>query len=129
MTLAETDTIEIPGLDVAKAKRYSRTRLAVLVVSTLWSVVRLALFASDRRALRLKETVARGVPDQRLVGPVFLALITILSWLSSLPISYFGGHAVERHFGLTKQSTGSWFGDQAKGLLLGVLLQTPLLTA
>jgi STE24 endopeptidase len=46
-----------------------------------------------------------------------------------LPVDYFGGHAVERRFGLTKQSTGGWLGDQAKGLLLGVLLQTPLLTA
>jgi STE24 endopeptidase len=36
---------------------------------------------------------------------------------------------VERRFGLTKQSSGGWLSDQAKGLLLGVLLETPLLTA
>ena len=59
----------------------------------------------------------------------FFALTMALSWLSSLPVAYFGGHQVERRFGLTKQSTGGWLGDQAKGLLLGVLLQTPLLTA
>jgi STE24 endopeptidase len=59
----------------------------------------------------------------------FFALTTALSWLSSVPVAYFGGHQVERRFGLTRQSTGGWLGDQAKGLLLGVLLQTPLLTA
>jgi STE24 endopeptidase len=46
-----------------------------------------------------------------------------------LPVAYLGGHEVERRFGLTRQSTRGWLGDQVKGLLLGVLLQTPLLTA
>jgi STE24 endopeptidase len=129
MTMADTDSIEIAGVDVAKAKRYSRTTLVVLVASTLWSVVRLAWFASDRRALRFKEAIERGLPDRRLTAPVFIALTSALSWLTALPVSYVGGHAVERRFGLTKQSAGGWFGDQIKGLLLGVLLQTPLLTA
>ena len=45
-----------------------------------------------------------------------------------MPVAYFGSHEVERRFGLTKQSSRGWLGDQAKSLLLGVLLQTPLLT-
>ena len=129
MKKAQVEPIEIPGLDVAKAKRYSRTKLAVLLLSTLWSVARFAWFASDRRAARLRTRVANGLPDRRLAPPAFFALTMVLSWLSSLPVAYFGGHQVERRFGLTKQSTGGWLGDQAKGLLLGVLLETPLLTA
>jgi STE24 endopeptidase len=124
-----SDSIEIPGLDVAKAKRYSRTKLAVLLLSTLWTVVRLVWFASDQRATRLKGSIACGLPDRRLVAPVFFTVTMALSWLSGLPVAFLGGHEVERRFGLTKQSTGGWLGDQAKGLLLGVLLQTPLLTA
>ena len=77
----------------------------------------------------VESSVANGLPDRRLAPPAFFALIMVLSWLSGLPIAYFGGHQVERRFGLTKQSTGGWPGDQAKGLLLGVLLETPLLTA
>ena len=129
MKRAQPEVVKIPGLDVAKAKRYSRTKLAVLLLSTLWTVVRLAWFASDRRAARLKASIASGLPDRRLAAPAFFALTMVLSWLSGLPVAYFGGHEVERRFGLTKQSTGGWLGDQAKGLLLGVLLQTPLLTA
>lgn len=126
--MAKPDHSDIPGLDVAKAKRYSRTRLAVLAASTLWSVARLAWFASDRRAPRLKGAIEQRFPDSRLAAPAFIALTTVLSWISSLPVSYFGGHEVERRFGLTKQSRGGWFGDQVKGLMLGLLLQTPLLT-
>src|SRR5215213_8900296 len=108
MKKAHSERIEIPGLDVAKAKRYSRTKLAVLLLSTLWTVARLVWFASDRRAARLKASVARGLPDRRLARSAFLALTMVLSWLSSLPVAYFGGHEVERRFGLTKQSTGGW---------------------
>jgi STE24 endopeptidase len=129
MKKAEREPIEIPGLDVAKAKRYSRTKLGVLLLSTLWTVARFAWFASDRRAARLRAAVANRVPDRRLAPPAFFALTMALSWLSSLPVGYVGGHEVERRFGLTKQSSGGWLGDQAKGLLLGVLLETPLLTA
>ncbi|MDF2762160.1 MAG: Ste24 endopeptidase [Thermomicrobiales bacterium] len=129
MKRAQPEVVKIPGLDAAKAKRYSRTKLVVLLLSTLWTVVRLAWFASDRRATWLKASIARGVPDRRLAAPAFFALTMVLSWLSSLPVAYVGGYQVERRFGLTKQSTGGWLGDQAKGLLLGILLQTPLLTA
>src|SRR5215218_3822121 len=129
MKRAEPEAIEIPGLDVAKAKRYSRTKLAVLLLSTLWSVARLVWFASDRRAARLNASITRGLPDKRLAPPAFFAVTMALSWLSSLPVGYFGGHRVERRFGLTKQSTGGWLGDQVKSVLLEVLLQTPLLTA
>jgi STE24 endopeptidase len=122
------DDVAIPGLDVAKAKRYSRTKLAALLLSTLWTLARLAWFASDRRAARLQASIASGIPDRRLAAPAFFTAITALSWLSSLPVAYFGSHEVERRFGLTKQSSRGWLGDQAKSLLLGVLLQTPLLT-
>jgi len=123
------DVVAIPGLDVAKAKRYSHTKLAALLLSTLWTLARLAWFASDRRAARLQASIASGIPNRRLAAPAFFTAITALSWLSSLPVAYFGSHEVERRFGLTKQSSRGWLGDQAKSLLLGVLLQTPLLTA
>jgi STE24 endopeptidase len=129
MKKAQLEPIEIPGLDTAKAKRYSRTKLAVLLLSTLWTVARLVWFASDRRAARLRASVENGLPDRRLASAAFFALTAALSWLSSLPVAYVGGHEVERRFGLSRQSTGGWLGDQVKGLLLGVLLQTPLLTA
>src|SRR5687767_12674142 len=112
MTRVRSEPVEIPGLDVARAKRYSRRKLAVLLLSTLWSVVRLAWFASDRRAARLNASIAGRVPDRRLAAPAFFTATMALSWLSSLPVAYAGNYQVERRFGLTKQSTGGWLGDQ-----------------
>src|SRR5687768_13137090 len=101
MKRARSEAVEIPGLDIAKAKRYSRTKLAVLLLSTLWNIVRLAWFASDRRAARLKASIAGGVPDRRLAAPAFFTVTMALSWLSSLPVAYVGSLQVERRFGLT----------------------------
>ena len=129
MSSPAPEHVEIPGLDVAKAKRYSRTRLFVLVASTLASIARLAWFASDRRAARMKDSIAKVVPDSRFRTPAFIAVATAVAWLSSLPLAWLGGYQVERRFELTKQSAHGWLGDQLKGLLLGLALQTPLVTA
>ncbi|MDP9366640.1 MAG: M48 family metallopeptidase [Chloroflexota bacterium] len=118
--------VEIPGLDVAKAKRYSRTRLAVLLAGTGWSVARMTWFALGGRSARLRRAMDGVVPDRRLAGPAYLVAASALSSGSSLPIAYFGGHRVERRFGLTKQSDAGWLADQAKGLALGLVLQVPL---
>jgi STE24 endopeptidase len=126
MTRRAKPPIEIPGLDVKKAKRYSRIHLGLFAASTALGVARSLWLADQRRSRRLKEAVSRAVPDQRLTGPVFLAALTGVSWLASLPVAYLGGHLVERRFGLTKQSTAGWLGDAAKGLGLGLALQVPL---
>jgi STE24 endopeptidase len=129
MPTRRPEPIEIPGLDIPKAKRYSRTQLAMLLVSTLWSVARLIWFASDRRAARLRSSVAAKAPDARLSTPLFITIVTLLSWLSGLPSAFLGGYVVERRFGLTRQPVRGWFGDQAKGLLLALALQAPLVSA
>ena len=48
------EPVDIPGLDIPKAKRYSRTRLAVLAVSTAWRVAEMAWLARNRRSARLR---------------------------------------------------------------------------
>ena len=121
--------IVIPGLDVSRAKRYSRIQLALLALSLLWSVARLTWFASDRRAARLKQAIAGQAPDRRLVAPAFFMVASALSWLTSLPLAYVGGQVVEKRFGLTKQPVRGWFGDQVKAFLVSSVIQAPLLTA
>jgi STE24 endopeptidase len=120
--------LDIPVLDVAKAKRYNRARLAFLGLSTIWSLTRLAWLAADRRALRLRGRADRYVPDRRLRAPAFFAIVTALGWLASLPLGFLGGHLVERRFGLTTQSGRGWLLDQVKALLVSLTIQPPLLT-
>jgi STE24 endopeptidase len=124
-----TAPVEIPGLDVAKAKRYSRTRLAALIASTVWTALGLIWFAVDRRASRLHGAIGRRVPDRRWAGPLFIAAASAFAWLSHLPAAYFGGYLVERRFELSKQPLRGWLADQIKALVVSTAVQTPLLSA
>ncbi len=119
----------IPGLDVPKAKRYSRSQLALFAVSTGLGLFRLAWFAVSGRSASLRDAVADRVPDRRLRPPVFLAVAAVLGWLANLPLAYFGGHRLERRYELTRQTGRGWFGDQLKALALGLALQVPLTSA
>ncbi|MFT4039932.1 MAG: M48 family metallopeptidase [Thermomicrobiales bacterium] len=127
--MSKSDPIVIPGLDLPRAKRYSRVQLALLGASLAWSAASMTWLARGKRAKRLQARIAEAVPDERLASPAFLATVSAGSWLAGLPLAYVSGHVVERAFGLTKQTTGAWFGDQVKGVLVGTALQTPLLTA
>ena len=123
------EAIDIPGLDIPKAKRYSRIRLGLLGVSLAWSVGSMAWLARQQRAKRLQQRIVEVVPDERLTAPAYLATISAGSWLIGLPLAYVSGLVVERAFGLTKQSTPDWFAEQVKALAVGTALQTPLMTA
>lgn len=123
------EPVVIPGLDIPKAKRYSRIRLGLLGASLAWSVGSMAWLARQQRARRLQQRIAAVVPDDRLTAPAYLATISAGSWLAGLPLAYVSGHVVERAFGLTKQSTPAWFVEQVKALAVGTALQTPLMTA
>ena len=119
---------DIPGLDIAKAKRYSRTKLALLVGSVAWSASQKLWLARGRRAVRLRSRITESVPDERLATPAFFGVTTTLSWLAGLPLGLLGGWVVERRFGLSKQPLRGWIGDELKGLGLALLLQPALLS-
>ena len=123
------EPIVIPGLDIPRAKRYSRIRLGLLGASLAWSVGSMAWLARQQRSKRLQQRIAEVVPDDRLTAPAYLATISAGSWLAGLPLAYVSGLVVERAFGLTKQSTPAWFAEQVKGFAVGTALQTPLMTA
>lgn len=120
-------TITIPGLDLKRAKRYRRIQLGLYAASTALGVARALWLADQRRSRRLRDAVAAVAPDQKLAGPGYLAAMAGLSWAASLPLAYAGGHLVERHFELTRQTASGWLADALKGLGLGLAVQVPLL--
>jgi len=124
MRRLEIPPLEIPGLDVARAKRYSRARLALLIAGTGCTVARLAIFALTGWSSRLRRR-CEGAPYRVLPAPLFLAAAGVIGWGADLPIRL-ASLQIERRFGLTKQSGLDWLLDQCKGLVLGLTLQVPL---
>jgi STE24 endopeptidase len=118
----------IPGLDVRRAKRHSRLRLALLLGRTAASSGLMAWFALSGRSARLRSAVDRRVPDGRLTAPAYLAVASAGAAAASLPFDAVRDLIVERRYGLSKQSTAGWAEDQLKGLVVNLIVGLPLVT-
>jgi Zn-dependent protease with chaperone function len=111
---------------LAKAIAISRIRNIMNIVSGIWGIVVLWLLLATRFASRL-EAWAKGISGKRWVqGLIFFAAFTIITTLASLPLDWFSQH-VEKSYQVSVQGWGSWIGDQAKGLGVGLLLSVPVL--
>ncbi len=117
---------DLPGYDVKRAKRYARTRLGLGLLGATLSVSRTLWFARSGRSARLRTWSESNAPHPALAEPIYLTAEGVGSWLASLPMGYLAGHRLERAYGLTKQTTRGWAGDQAKSVGIGLALQVPL---
>jgi STE24 endopeptidase len=70
---------------------------------------------------KLRDWTGRAGRRPWLALLLFLASYALIVFLAELPLSYWGSYSQPRAFGLSDQRFGKWFGDELKGLMLGVL--------
>jgi len=109
-----------------RALRYSRTRQWLVLVGMAWSGATSVLALTTGLSARLRDWADRVAP--RRLGPVmpYTVVAALVSFVAGLPLSYYQGYHVERRYELTDRSRRSWFGEQLKGIGLGVALGAPL---
>jgi STE24 endopeptidase len=111
-----------------RATRYHRLKRRAGVVSVVWSIVLLVgvLLSGSSETLRsASESWSTWVPAgwQAALSVVFYVVaLSLLSELGSLPIAFYSGFLLERRYGLSTESVGSWLKDQAKSFGIGVLM-------
>ena len=112
-----------------KATRYQRQKRRASIGSFLWTVLFLiGLLATGLSAtLRLQaEAVAGRVASSSwLAGATvlcYVALLTLIHEMGSLPIGFYSGFLLERRYALMTQSLGGWIADQAKALAISLAL-------
>ncbi|MHB8302862.1 MAG: M48 family metallopeptidase [Acidobacteriaceae bacterium] len=109
-----------------KAVTLTRLRTVLAFGGTAGSITILLLVLALRWPVRLRDWVERATPRRWLQGLLFLPPSILFLTIVSLPLAIYSQH-VERRYGLSVQSWGSWAGDQAKALLLSLAVFTPLL--
>jgi len=109
-----------------RARRYSRLREWLTLIGMLGSGLLSVVALTTGLSAWLRDRATRVAP--RKLGPVmpYTIAVSVLSFLASLPLSYAGGHLVERRFGLSNQGVRAWFAEQLKGLAVGLALGAPL---
>lgn len=114
-----------------KSARYNRLKRQASVTSAVASaalLVGLTLSGGSGLLRTLAERVGSLAGDSILRVPLtvfaFVLLLTLINEVVSLPLAYQGGFLLERRYGLSAQTAGSWLLDQVKALALAVVLGT-----
>jgi len=113
----------LPPDKLAKAKTLNKIRLALDITASLWGLVFLWWLLASRTAARLEGWTQRTTSRRWVQGLLFFAVFLVISTIAGLPIDMIGQTA-SRHYGISVQGWGSWFGDQGKSLGLGLAIGT-----
>lgn len=108
-------------------KSYNRQRLILSLVSTGLSVAFLVVLLVTGLSSAARD-LAMGLssnPYGALL--IYAALIGLAETLLFLPLSFYGGYVLEHRYGLSNQTIGRWAMESGKGMVVGIVLFTPLL--
>jgi len=116
----------LPPDKLAKAIILSRIDTVLDIAGSLWGLLVLTLLLASRRAARLAAWTERLLRRRWMQGLLFFAVYIAAITLAGLPLDLMG-HLASRHYGISVQGWGSWFGDLAKALGLSLVIGTPIL--
>jgi STE24 endopeptidase len=92
-----------------RAARYHRLRRQASIAATAAGLVWLVVLAVTRRG-------------STLPLPLFIGFIALGWELLSFPFTFYRSFLLERKYGLSSESTRTWFADHAKAMALGLVM-------
>jgi len=116
----------LPPDKLAKAITLSQIDTALDIAGSLWGLAVLWLMLASRWAAGLASWTERLLRRRWMQGLLFFGLFLVATTLAGLPLDLIG-HVVSRHYGISVQGWGSWFGDLGKALGLSLIIGTPIL--
>jgi STE24 endopeptidase len=116
-------------LNEDKATRYHRLQRRLDVAGVTWRVLLLAGLAWSGGSVVLRATaesvaqqIAASPPSAWITVVTYVVLLSLINEVGGVPLAFFGGHVVERRYGLSNQGIGGWAADQAKSFGIGLVL-------
>jgi STE24 endopeptidase len=110
-----------------KASRYHRLRRQAAVLSVALSAVVLAglLLSGASRVLAdaaVSWTHASAGRFSPAVTAIYVTIFAAVHEATALPLTYYRGFFLERHYGLSSETFGAWLRDHAKAVALAFVL-------
>ncbi len=112
----------------AMAKEYDaiHNKLFVLQIVVLVGLLALYQFSGASAALSKGLTNRFGEGHWYVVNALY-TLVSVFGFSACMfPFSYYSGHVLEHHYGLSNETFGDWFADFVKSLLIDMVLATIL---
>lgn len=110
-----------------KSTRYHRLKRRAAVASAAWSGALLIGLSLTGGAAGLRDLVAEASPAWWAQVALYLAILAAVHELGAAPLAYYGGHALEHRYGLSRQRPAQWALDHVKGASIGLVLGIGLL--
>jgi STE24 endopeptidase len=99
----------------------------LLLWGTLYGLIVAAVLLYSGLSRRMRDFAER-ITHRRWLQPLIYAFPWLLAgFVLSLPLAIYQGYFREHAYGLATQDFGAWFGDQAKGLLVSLVIVPPVL--
>jgi Zn-dependent protease with chaperone function len=103
-------------------KRYESTKHIVAVLGFLVDVLILVFLIKSGFSIRLRQFAEARSNSAWISIALYTLIIAAAFKAFDLLLSFYSGYLLEHRFGLSRQSLGSWFKDQLKGLAIGAAL-------
>jgi Zn-dependent protease with chaperone function len=116
----------LPPDKLAKARVLNRIRLTLDILGSLWGMAVLWIMLASRAAARLELWAQRTGSRRWVQGVAFFAAFVAITALANLPLDL-AGHIASRHYGISVQGWGDWWGDQGKSLGVSLVIGVPVL--
>ena len=111
----------------AKSQEYTRTNTRFGFISGVFNLA-LVLGFWFAGGFQWLDVLVRGWGYGPIVtGLFYIGLLMVARSIISLPFSLYSTFVIEERFGFNKTTLGTWIADLLKGLLLGLILGTPIL--
>jgi Zn-dependent protease with chaperone function len=118
---------QLPPQEAARAHTLGTIRTTLHFSEEIWALAVLLLLLVTGFASSMAQRISNRRKDPWSQAAVFSALLlTILFLAAELPPAV-AGNAVSLHYGISVENWGPWLIDEAKTLVVSVMLETPLL--
>jgi STE24 endopeptidase len=121
--MGATETISLPA-DSAESRRYNRVKRWMGIADFAIGLGLLIVLLATGWTGALRDLAYRGAwQNYTLAVFLYVLMLMLLSKLIGLPLDYYG-FRLEHRYHLSNQRLRSWLWDEAKSLLIGLLLAT-----
>jgi STE24 endopeptidase len=86
------------------------------------------VFLFGRLSARMRDIATKYSKGPVTQGMVYAPLYVLAATALSFPLSWYADFHREHQYGLSTQTLGAWLGDEAKGLFIGLIVGTLLIT-
>jgi len=120
---AQTTEYTLPPDKLAKSKALYELRGKLRIIDTVYGLLILLGLLYFGIAAKYRDIAESAGKNRFVQALIFVALFLITTTALQLPLDAYQ-QSISRQYGLSVQGWGSWFGDVAKGMLVGYVFLT-----